>query len=361
MAVAQESQRAYLKLLLTIMQKTPHGGASISDLQEAYEEVTDKWPTERTIYRYLHRLELFFDPLAGQEIEDDEEELAPPLMGITRDKRGRKTYYRFNGDIKLPALDFNEAVIAALNFYPQQGQLLKESFDAICRHLLKDVVAGISMYSQVIDVIQRRVHVAGPLPVDLKRHTQLLQDIFAAIRRQQPGKMEYLRTYDGAMTHRTVEPFGLVNRMNHWYLAARCRESDGIRIFSIAHIHSFEILEGPGFIWPERFALDTLFKHSWGTWTEARMSPVEDVILRVEKGAAERFRAVQFHRSQTVKELPGSAVEVSFRLAGAEEMVSWLLGWGTKVTVLKPEWLREHVRTTAGVIVEQYAPAKSPQ
>ena len=58
---------------------------------------------------------------------------------------------------------------------------------------------------------------------------------------------------------------------------------------------------------------------------------------------AERFRHNLFHESQQVKELPGGKLEVIYRLTAAQEMIPWLMSWGSAVEVLEPPWLRERL------------------
>lgn len=51
-----------MKILITVIDKTPSGGATLEDLQDAYAEINDRRPSLRTIYRYIRRLNLFLIP-----------------------------------------------------------------------------------------------------------------------------------------------------------------------------------------------------------------------------------------------------------------------------------------------------------
>ncbi len=48
-----------LRILLTIIKQTPAGGATMEDLLEAYREIKDRKPSQRTIYRIINRLNLY--------------------------------------------------------------------------------------------------------------------------------------------------------------------------------------------------------------------------------------------------------------------------------------------------------------
>ena len=58
---------ALVKILLTVMEKTPEGGATLEDLKDAYRETRGNIPSDKTIYRAVRRLNLIFDPLAYGE------------------------------------------------------------------------------------------------------------------------------------------------------------------------------------------------------------------------------------------------------------------------------------------------------
>ena len=51
-----------VKILITVIEKTPSGGATMEELQEAYAEINDRQPSVRTIYRLIRRLNLFLIP-----------------------------------------------------------------------------------------------------------------------------------------------------------------------------------------------------------------------------------------------------------------------------------------------------------
>jgi predicted DNA-binding transcriptional regulator YafY len=70
---------------------------------------------------------------------------------------------------------------------------------------------------------------------------------------------------------------------------------------------------------------------------------LETVRIKVCAGPAERFRHNLFHESQRVQELTDGGIEVTYLLAGAQEMIPWLMSWGGAVEVLEPAWLREQL------------------
>ncbi len=360
-----KSERRYPEVMtnifFTILNKTPSGGASMEDLLEAYREVEGTTPTRRTVYRILKRLQTLFDPLAyGEEDagEDNnlqpEEELTDSPMGIKRVRRNRKTHYLFQGDLTAPSMDLNEALLTALSLYPQHHGLLKDAFREIMEKLLRDVLLGLSSYIRLINDIDSHVYVAEPVPRDYQKQGQIISAAFKAIREKKRLWIKYLRTYDGALTERTVEPYGLLCRFNNWYLTGSCLQKKERRLFLLSNIREIEILEETSFQMPKGYSIKKEYSRVWAVHTSKKNIEEEKVRLWVSRGVAERFRTLNFHPSQTVKDLSEGEVEVSFHLKGADEMVPWLLSWGTGIKVLEPHWLRQAMVKSLESILDFY-------
>ena len=156
-------------------------------------------------------------------------------------------------------------------------------------------------------------------------------------------RLSYLRTYDGAVTERVVEPHGLLCRLNNWYLTGRCTQRRQRRVFLLLNIKELEVIENSFYRMPPGFSLKEAYQDVWGTWTDDESGELERVRLKVRAGPAERFRHNLFHESQQAKELPGGELEVVYRLTAAQEMIPWLMSWGDAVEVLEPAWLREQL------------------
>lgn len=189
--------------------------------------------------------------------------------------------------------------------------------------------------------IERYVFVSGYAPAKPAENLRHIEDILSALRRKKRVKITYCRAYDGEVTRREVEPYGLLCRHNVWYLAGKCFEKNEQRIFRLDHIRRLEIVENSVASVPSDFSLKEAYGQAWGVWTEGQPGKPETVRLRVGKGLAEKFRVTRYHESQVNKELPGGELEVTFTVTGAEEMIPWLMTWGSTLEVVEPHWLRE--------------------
>jgi len=340
-----------VKILITVIEKTPSGGATLEELQDAYAEINDRHPSVRTIYRLIRRLNLFFDPLCYGETPDpgeapagkDAEEVIVGEKAICGRRCGHKTYYIYRGEIAEQPAGVHDATMLLLGMYPQLRGAMKSSIEAAMQSIFSHTLSGLSTFAGILSELERVVHVSGAFPADPAKSEAMIREILRAIRERKRVRLSYLRTYDGAVTEREVEPHGLLCRLNNWYLTGRCTQRRQRRVFLLLNIKELDVVENSSYRMPPGFSLKEAYKDVWGTWTDEESGELERVRLKVRAGPAERFQHNLFHESQQTKELPGGELEVIYRLTAAQEMIHWLMSWGDAVEVLEPAWLREQL------------------
>ncbi len=350
---------ALVKILLTVIDKTPDGGATLDDLKNAYAEARDRMPHTKTINRAVRRLNILFDPLAYGAAEDDTDEPTIALSGqlaIQPVRANSRLRYKFTRDLKTRPVDPSLAFMMALSLYPQQRGLLGGQFEVVMKLIFEEVLSRLANYCNLYNEIKKYVYVCGPEPINPQKSFQIIEKVLQAIRLKKRVKIDYFRTYDAALTIREIEPYGLICRFNTWYLTGRCCEKNERRIFLLSQIRRIQLVENSICHIPPDFSLHDDYCHNWGVWTEHEAAPPETVRLRVEKGLAERFRINRYHDSQQTKELPDGSIEVSFLLSGAQEMIPWLMTWGSTMELLEPQWLREALAEQLAKALAYYKP-----
>jgi predicted DNA-binding transcriptional regulator YafY len=158
---------------------------------------------------------------------------------------GRYGGYRLRPGFKLPPLMFSEeeatAVVLGLlaNTWLEVGQ----SQTAIEGALAK--------VSRVLPLRARERLEAVSSHLVLFPHDQqaqpdasLLINLCEAIGQQQRIAIDY-RSYHDQMTHRKVEPYGMVGRDGHWYLVGYCYLRQDYRTFRLDRIQQVELLTEP--------------------------------------------------------------------------------------------------------------------
>ena len=357
------SPEALVKILVTVIEKTPSGGASLDDIKEAYldaKETSDP-PVNRTIYRNIRRINKLFDPAAhtakGQKGKKKDKSILPLTIRSKRDGSGRTRYF-YSGKRLISSIESGQALTLILGLYSQQKGILKEHFEKVIGSLLQDVMSRQDGDQPFFGDIEEHIHVSGHGPVEPKKLLRRISEIIRAIENCKVVRIEYVRTYDGAKRDREVEPYGLVCRHGSWYLVGLCRWQNKRRIYQLDQVRRLKVEENTIFMRPAGLSMTGIFKDAWGIWNvdDEKAAAVETVRLKVKKGVAERFGAVSFHDSQQVSPLSDGEAEVTFKVSGAAEMIPWLMSWGQAVEVIEPHWLRERLLKGLQDAVKIYKP-----
>lgn len=147
-----------------------------------------------------------------------------------------------------------------------------------------------------------------------------------------------------------LEPDGATHSV---YLIGFDEPADAMRTYKVERIHA-SVLTLDRYEIPAAFDPDKWLEHSWGIWSSDN-TPTETVRLRFDAKVAHWVREAVWHRSQQVHELPGGAIEMTFRVAGTVEIRPWILSWGDAVEVLGPAELREAIAGAVRAAAARYA------
>jgi predicted DNA-binding transcriptional regulator YafY len=353
---------AMIKVLITVIDKTPAGGATRENLKDAYSEVKGDLPTDRTIYRIIRRINELFDPLAynsmkakgrgknsgGSSKKDLTIESFINQTGSTR--------YRYNGNKIAGSRDSNQALLVILGLYSQQKGILKGHFEKVISSLLREAVAKKHDEDYFFTGADEHIYVSGFGSTEPKRTLKKISEIIRAIDNCKVINIDYMRTKDGKECKREIEPYGLVCRHGSWYLVGFCRRQQGRRIYLMDQVKRLEVVENSVFQRPSGLSMKTIFSNAWGIWNldDKDLTKLETVRLKATKGVAERFKAVIFHDSQKVKMLSGDEAEITYTVSGAGEMIPWLMSWGPTLEVIEPQWLKDELKNNLQSTLQLY-------
>ena len=158
-----------------------------------------------------------------------------------------------------------------------------------------------------------------------------------------PRAVRFRMTAGASAAEQTVEPYGLVHRVDGWYLIGLDRAGARVRSFRLAHMTDLTVLD-------ETFERPAAYR----TGTEPTDEPREIVVEVLFDEAAARW----------VRHTPGFFVEdrekrpdgllVTLRVRREAEVLPWLLGWGAHVRVLAPASLRRRLAAEAEKIAARH-------
>lgn len=88
---------------------------------------------------------------------------------------------------------------------------------------------------------------------------------------------------------------------------------------------------------PDQIDVDSLLRHAWSIWYGD--NPVE-VRLRFSARVVQRVQETLWHPTQEVQLLADGSLDWCAHVAGTQELIPWIRGWGPDVKVLSPPELR---------------------
>lgn len=180
---------------------------------------------------------------------------------------------------------------------------------------------------------------------------RLFEIITEAVRDRRAIKFQYRKPGAKLADVRRVHPYHLMQFNNRWYLLGLDQDRREIRKFVPGRMRDARLTEET-FTRPTDFDPKTYFAASFGVMTGAGDY---EVVLELTPWLADVLRGRRWHPSQVWTDLPGGGCHLKLRLSCLEEIEQWVLSWGSRATVLRPNALAERVAQTARELAERYA------
>ncbi|OPY77728.1 MAG: hypothetical protein A4E65_02616 [Syntrophorhabdus sp. PtaU1.Bin153] len=267
--------------------------------------------SERSVYRYL--------------------EIINMIDGIEYDKE-RKGYKFTNGDrIKKLSLSDNELLVllAASEAVSHLGESLGESFQELVNK---------------VAVPAKRLGAKHKIPIVVKIPEAIgnekLSDYFASVSRclneRRAIELVYRAQRTKEVTERVVDPYGLVFYDGIWMVIGYCHLRKDIRSFAFDRI--LNLKERNLYFKPQDgFNLDEYLSHSWGIVEDEEVK----VKVRFSAGVADYVLRKKWHPSEERTVLPNGDVEMTYKVAGVDEIKHWIYSWLPNVEILEPLSFRQ--------------------
>lgn len=156
--------------------------------------------------------------------------------------------------------------------------------------------------------------------------------------------------YQKSVVH-TVEPYALQLFDYGLYLLGYSGRAKDFRRFAVERIQSASVdMSADPFTLRPEYAAKLRSRKAFGLIEGAVM----DVKVQFSREVADYFKERLWHPTQKVKTLTNGDVIVSFQAGGMDEIVSWILSWGSRATVLKPERLATMVAEQIDAMCHNY-------
>jgi predicted DNA-binding transcriptional regulator YafY len=261
--------------------------------------------------------------------------------------------YRFDELPRLPAVGFSFAEAVSMLLAVEAGR----SNTGIGASDLDAAVARIRSlfppeFARRVGELGRK-RAAEEKPVTGEHRSQMLALLERAILEARKVRIRYsTSSRGGEESSRTIHPYHLLPFVRSWHLIAHCERRDRVLTFKVDRIGRADLLNDR-FDIPQGFSLDEHLGDGWGVMSGRGDEPA-DIELIFEPEAGRWVSEERWHKSQTVEMLPDGSVRFGLHLPVTPDFVGWILYYGWRVEVVRPQELRERVAREHQRAAERY-------
>lgn len=173
---------------------------------------------------------------------------------------------------------------------------------------------------------------------DLSEKISLIKD---AINTRRLIEFDYY--YIKGMTHRVIEPYFIAFKWSSWYVFGFCTERQDFRVFKLNRLWELKAMDTTFF--PREIPADRL---------ELGGSLADTNEVQVLFDPSVRYRLIEDFGFRSFKEIENGELLFTVGYTNKDYILSWILAFGDKATVLSPPELAAEIRAIAENIVRNY-------
>jgi predicted DNA-binding transcriptional regulator YafY len=299
-------------------------GMTLSQLVEA---VPDDYPKNaRTVRRDLEALEAVGFPLVAEH------------------HNGQTRWRLIEGFRKIPALGFSATELMALTFSrkllrPLEGTEIQSALNSALNKVASALPPQGHEYVRALD----NLFSIGLGPhKNYQQHRKSVDLITQAIDKTRTAQIRYFSASRNTTTRREVDPYRLWYASGGLYLIAYDHLRKDVRMFAVERIRSITLTDHP-YQMPLGFEVEEYVQDALMVMRGRRI----DVELLFSKTAAAWVKDKLWHSTQEAFLMKDGRLRMTLKVADTDELVGWILSFGSSVRIIRPESLLVKVKDEA--------------
>jgi predicted DNA-binding transcriptional regulator YafY len=305
-------------------------GSTGLTLQQLVETVPDDYPKNtRTVRRDLEALEAVGFPL------------------VTDRHNGQTRWRLMEGFRDIPALGFSATELMALLLSrnllkPLEGTEIQASLDSA---LSKASAALPPQGHEYVRAMEQMFSIGLGPHKSYRQHRHTIDFISQAIDKRKTAQIRYYSASRDGTGRREVDPYHLWFAAGGLYLIAYCHLRKDVRLFAVERIRSITLTDHP-YQMPLGFNVKEYVQDALSVMRGWRI----EVELLFSKTATAWVKDKTWHPSQETSLLKDGRMKMTLKVADNDELVGWILSFGSQVKVIRPGDLRSKVANEAKLI-----------
>lgn len=173
-----------------------------------------------------------------------------------------------------------------------------------------------------------------------KASSKYLSLVLEAIETKKCLSFVHYKNYIEKPQKRKLNPYGIKEHDQRWYIFGHDIEKKSFRIFSLDRINHIELLKET---YPEdKYDIQDYFKHSYGVEPSLNEEPME-IIITLSKFQASFLEAVPLHHSQTIISKAKDSTSFGFLLVPKHNFIMKLVSYGGSLISVEPPSLKKAI------------------
>ena len=288
----------------------------------------------RTAYRDLNDLELAGFPLYSEDSD-----------------KGQRWKLLKNAQGTIPApFTFTEIMSLQLSrdlFKVFSGTVFHDSIESLFQKTVAQLPPQTLSY---LNRIQSAFHTSIKPYKDYGCYREIINQVNRAILDQRRIEIAYQSLRSDTETIRRVDPYKIWFFDGTIYLIGLCHLRSQVRTFVIDRIRMMTISD-EHYDLPDDFDFEELIRHSFRVMQDELYA----VQVRVSPEWARYVGERIWHESQSIQQHIDGSIEITFHVAGLDEIRQWVLSMGPEVYVLEPPELIAAIIESLDSTRTQYA------
>ena len=227
-----------------------------------------------------------------------------------------------------------------------KGTIFFESLESVLNKAHAHLPAPALAY---LDRIESTFHMGMKPHKDYARFQDIISKVSRAAVERRCIEILYLPLQRKRETRRKIDPYRIWFFEGTIYIIGRCHLRNEIRKFVIDRIKLLRLTKEK-FQIPPDFDLNEYLGHSFKVIDD----DLYTVKVRISPEWARYVGEKIWHENQTIRKMPDKSVEMTFQVAGLDEIKQWLLSLGPEAEVIEPKLLKEMIRQDLKQTLSKY-------
>jgi len=210
-------------------------------------------------------------------------------------------------------------------------------------------ISAMSHIERVLDKLNANsdavVSMREPIIIDLASHykgqlTEKIEQIKQAVLQERLIEFDYF--YDKGDSHRRIEPYFVIFQWTAWYVFGFCMERQDFRLFKLTRLWNLQLCD-------EQYELREIppEKRDFG------QNFTDHIKFVALFDPSVKYQLIEHYGLNCYTETDEGLL-FEFMFTNRDYLASWLLGFGSMVKVLEPDYIAEDIQRAAENILSRY-------